>query len=107
VKENNIKYLIIKEIKVKRNEKGKMTEKEPETNNEEIEFTTTESDTVIPVGSPAVSSTTQKSSPRSTYKPPDPRIQPVTPRNKIARNKPCPCGSGKKYKKCCLNKYKG
>ncbi len=23
---------------------------------------------------------------------------------KIRRNEPCPCGSGKKYKKCCLNK---
>ncbi len=23
--------------------------------------------------------------------------------NKIGRNEPCPCGSGKKYKKCCLN----
>lgn len=22
---------------------------------------------------------------------------------KISRNSPCPCGSGKKYKKCCLN----
>jgi uncharacterized protein YecA (UPF0149 family) len=22
-------------------------------------------------------------------------------RNKIGRNDPCPCGSGKKYKKCC------
>jgi hypothetical protein len=22
---------------------------------------------------------------------------------KIGRNAPCPCGSGKKYKKCCLN----
>jgi len=22
--------------------------------------------------------------------------------NKIGRNAPCPCGSGKKYKKCCL-----
>ena len=21
---------------------------------------------------------------------------------KVGRNKPCPCGSGKKYKKCCL-----
>jgi uncharacterized protein len=21
---------------------------------------------------------------------------------KIGRNEPCPCGSGKKYKKCCL-----
>lgn len=23
--------------------------------------------------------------------------------NKVGRNDPCPCGSGKKYKKCCLN----
>lgn len=26
---------------------------------------------------------------------------------KIGRNDPCPCGSGKKYKKCCMNKPKG
>jgi len=25
---------------------------------------------------------------------------------KVGRNDPCPCGSGKKYKKCCLNKEK-
>ena len=24
--------------------------------------------------------------------------------NKIGRNQPCHCGSGRKYKKCCLNK---
>ena len=24
--------------------------------------------------------------------------------NKVGRNEPCPCGSGKKYKKCCLAK---
>jgi preprotein translocase subunit SecA len=23
-------------------------------------------------------------------------------RRKVGRNDPCPCGSGKKYKKCCL-----
>jgi hypothetical protein len=23
---------------------------------------------------------------------------------KVGRNYPCPCGSGKKFKKCCLNK---
>ncbi|MEJ2040503.1 MAG: SEC-C metal-binding domain-containing protein [Desulfosarcinaceae bacterium] len=23
---------------------------------------------------------------------------------KIGRNDPCPCGSGKKYKKCCMGK---
>ncbi len=25
-------------------------------------------------------------------------------REKIGRNQPCPCGSGKKYKRCCMNK---
>ena len=25
-------------------------------------------------------------------------------KNKVGRNDPCPCGSGKKYKKCCLDK---
>jgi preprotein translocase subunit SecA len=27
--------------------------------------------------------------------------QPVLAKNKAGRNDPCPCGSGKKYKKCC------
>ncbi len=34
----------------------------------------------------------------------DPAPQPVGPRRvgkKVGRNEPCPCGSGKKYKKCC------
>jgi len=31
----------------------------------------------------------------------------TTKQKKIGRNQPCPCGSGKKYKKCCLNKEKG
>ncbi|MCP3928647.1 MAG: hypothetical protein GY705_06050 [Bacteroidetes bacterium] len=31
------------------------------------------------------------------------KIAPVK-KKKIGRNEPCPCGSGKKYKKCCLNK---
>ena len=26
---------------------------------------------------------------------------------KVGRNDPCPCGSGKKYKKCCLGKGDG
>ena len=30
--------------------------------------------------------------------------QPVSVEKKTGRNEPCPCGSGKKYKKCCLNK---
>jgi hypothetical protein len=29
----------------------------------------------------------------------------VQPKNKIGRNDLCPCGSGKKYKKCCLSSY--
>jgi uncharacterized protein (DUF4415 family) len=33
------------------------------------------------------------------------RIQPlISTEPKIKRNDPCPCGSGKKYKKCCINK---
>ncbi len=31
-------------------------------------------------------------------------IQPVQIGEKVGRNDPCPCGSGKKYKKCCLTK---
>lgn len=33
-----------------------------------------------------------------------PKIKQVESSSKIGRNDPCPCGSGKKYKKCCLNK---
>ena len=37
-----------------------------------------------------------------------PPLAPSTPvvrtGKKVGRNDPCPCGSGKKYKKCCLNK---
>ncbi|MCX8118902.1 MAG: SEC-C metal-binding domain-containing protein [Desulfobacterota bacterium] len=32
------------------------------------------------------------------------RPEPQRKAPKIGRNDPCPCGSGKKYKKCCLNK---
>jgi preprotein translocase subunit SecA len=28
-------------------------------------------------------------------------IEPIRTGPKIGRNQPCPCGSGKKYKKCC------
>lgn len=28
----------------------------------------------------------------------------VSPDPKVGRNDPCPCGSGKKYKKCCMDK---
>ncbi len=32
------------------------------------------------------------------------RKKPVVKNEKIGRNDPCPCGSGKKYKQCCLGK---
>jgi len=32
------------------------------------------------------------------------KVEKVNHKGKIGRNDPCPCGSGKKYKKCCLNK---
>ena len=42
-----------------------------------------------------------------------PKVKDVTPakkvipllsqKNAISRNSPCPCGSGKKFKRCCLN----
>lgn len=41
-------------------------------------------------------------------KPPSPPTEvapvPVTVSKKVRRNDPCPCGSGKKYKQCCLKK---
>ena len=39
-----------------------------------------------------------------------PEVNPsITPQDKqrIGRNAPCPCGSGKKFKKCCINKSSG
>ena len=35
---------------------------------------------------------------------PSKKYTPVQPKPKVGRNEPCPCGSGKKYKKCCINK---
>lgn len=36
--------------------------------------------------------------------PPEPPEPPQVPRVKVGHNAPCPCGSGRKYKKCCLLK---
>ncbi|MFV1985613.1 MAG: SEC-C metal-binding domain-containing protein, partial [Thiohalomonadales bacterium] len=33
----------------------------------------------------------------------DQTTQPVASLPKVGRNEPCHCGSGKKYKKCCLH----
>jgi len=32
------------------------------------------------------------------------KIKPYIAETKIGRNEPCHCGSGKKFKKCCINK---
>jgi preprotein translocase subunit SecA len=33
----------------------------------------------------------------------DKKIEPIRNRQeKVGRNEPCPCGSGKKYKQCCM-----
>ena len=37
--------------------------------------------------------------------PASPQVAPQQGRAKVGRNDPCPCGSGKKYKKCCYPKY--
>jgi preprotein translocase subunit SecA len=42
-----------------------------------------------------------KASPTQTNQPEVAKIQPRVVENKVGRNDPCPCGSGKKYKKCC------
>jgi SEC-C motif/PBS lyase HEAT-like repeat len=36
-----------------------------------------------------------------------PELRPARAARKVGRNDPCPCGSGKKYKKCCLDKETG
>ena len=45
--------------------------------------------------------------PGSVRTTPAPRTNPsdtphVNPLRNVGRNDPCPCGSGKKFKKCCL-----
>ena len=30
-----------------------------------------------------------------------PKVEPIKSDGRVKRNDPCPCGSGKKYKKCC------
>jgi preprotein translocase subunit SecA len=43
-----------------------------------------------------VQESTQEKEPRKPTK-----FNPKNTEKKISRNEPCPCGSGKKYKKCC------
>jgi len=46
-----------------------------------------------------------QSSSKPLEKPAEKKFIPREGKKKIGRNDPCPCGSGKKYKKCCWPKY--
>ena len=54
-----------------------------------------------PAPTPSVS---RRERPAREATPPLQQRVPATRSEKVGRNDPCPCGSGKKYKKCCLNK---
>jgi preprotein translocase subunit SecA len=43
----------------------------------------------------------QKQLPTEDEPAPPPPVEPVHADKEPGRNDPCPCGSGKKYKKCC------
>jgi hypothetical protein len=45
-----------------------------------------------------------RAAPLFTANDPHPSLRPEWKKGKPGRNAPCPCGSGKKYKKCCLGK---
>ncbi|VFM96158.1 MAG: SEC-C motif-containing protein [Candidatus Kentron sp. G] len=50
------------------------------------------------------SSGAEQRSPQPVHRTRNSYIPYVRQTKKVGRNDPCPCGSGKKYKKCCLNK---
>ena len=48
-----------------------------------------------------------KNLPGEDEEPLPPPVEPIRKEGaEIGRNDPCPCGSGKKYKQCCINKKK-
>jgi len=63
----------------------------------------------IPLGVSRKVDRTRVAKETSTSGTPDGTVkkQPVRSTKKAGPNDPCPCGSGKKYKKCCLQKDKG
>ena len=42
--------------------------------------------------------------PGAEEEPLPPPVKPIHTDTNVGRNDPCPCGSGKKYKKCCAKK---
>lgn len=65
---------------------------------EEIEEESRRQPFLSPSASVPVPATTPPPAPART------RPAPVIAAKKVGRNDPCPCGSGKKFKKCCLHK---
>jgi preprotein translocase subunit SecA len=61
-----------------------------------------------PAPTPASPDRTPRPVPRPevalTYGAPERRVEAARGGPRVGRNEPCPCGSGKKYKKCCLAK---
>lgn len=50
---------------------------------------------------PAIEQQSKPQMPQMNNPQPQSKTQPIVNAEKIGRNDPCPCGSGKKYKKCC------
>ncbi len=50
---------------------------------------------------PAIEEQNKPQMPKMNNPQPQTKVQPIINADKIGRNDPCPCGSGKKYKKCC------
>ena len=55
-------------------------------------------ETRVPSGKPAPEKSEEKAEPAASA------IHEYHPGLKVGRNDPCPCGSGRKYKKCCIDK---
>ncbi len=75
----------------------------PDTWQSEDAFDPTASDTVVNLlaGMPSVITTLTRYGRVRDLKRMDALSTAGTPSGKVGRNAPCPCGSGKKYKKCC------
>jgi hypothetical protein len=46
----------------------------------------------------------EEDAPDEEFDRPEPALRPIVAEKRAGRNDPCPCGSGKKFKKCCLLK---
>ncbi len=58
-----------------------------------------------PINVPKNTTETHASTPDSPNQKDESQSQQTTSKSSVPRNAPCPCGSGKKYKKCCYPQY--